>query len=109
MCRSSRRPPPSRAPTGAEPDVQMVSTSASFEDADVVVVVARRATSMRDTLQADGSDLDVRVRGPATMVLLERMESTVAHDAYLAGASAVLSIDASAEELRAALRAIAAG
>jgi len=94
---------------GSEPDVRIVTTSAPSEEADVVVVVPRRATPVSDSLQSDGSDLDTRFRGPPTIVLLERMESAVAHEAYVAGASAVLAIDAGADELRAAIRAIAAG
>jgi DNA-binding NarL/FixJ family response regulator len=78
-------------------------------EADVVIVGPRRAASLDDVLPSDGSDLDERVSGPATMVLLERMDAGTAQDAYAAGASAVLAIDARADELLAALRAIAAG
>lgn len=113
---------------GAEPDVRVVAAAeyrdpsgvagdgglatrslASSDEADVVVLVPRGAASLYDMLPSDGSDLDERFREPATMVLLERMETSTAQEAYAAGASAVLSIDASAEELLAALRAIAAG
>jgi DNA-binding NarL/FixJ family response regulator len=96
---------------GAEPEVRIVGTSVTAEvvgEADVIVLVPRRAP-MSDVLPLDGSDLDERYRGPPTMVLLERMEVSAAQEAYAAGASAVLAIDAGAEELRAALRAVAAG
>jgi DNA-binding NarL/FixJ family response regulator len=43
------------------------------------------------------------------MMLLDRVDAAIAQDAYAAGASAVLAIDAAADELRAALRAVAAG
>jgi DNA-binding NarL/FixJ family response regulator len=113
---------------GAEPEVRIVGTSGSrdeavvvaggtpsahepppMEDVDVVIVVATHAMPLGDVLPSDGSDLDERVTGPATMVLLERTEPSVAQRAYAAGASAVLPIDAGAEELRAAVRAIASG
>ena len=113
---------------GAEPDVRVVAAAeqrdlgamagddesstrslVSPDEVDVVILVSRRAASLDDMLASDGSDLDERIQGPAMMVLLERMEATAAQDAYAAGASAVLTIDASAEELLATLRAIAAG
>ena len=94
---------------GAEPNVEIDSPSASMSDADVVVLVPRRSLMLSEALQADGSDLDGHLRGPPTMVLLERLDAAAAHDAYAAGASAVLPIDAGADELRSALRAIAAG
>jgi DNA-binding NarL/FixJ family response regulator len=110
---------------GAEPDVRIVATSHSRDDAgvaaypahswsesdevDVVIVVPDRATAQGEWPHADGSDLDERALAPATMVLLERMETSAAQDAYASGASAVLAIDASADELHAALRAVAAG
>ena len=82
---------------------------APMREADVVIVVPRGSADVSDVLPSDGSDLDERFRGPATMVLVERLETSSATDAYAAGASAVLPIDASAEELRAAVHAIAAG
>jgi DNA-binding NarL/FixJ family response regulator len=114
---------------GAEPDVRIVETYggpdastlgddetlaartfAHESEVDVVIVVpSTRSASMAGLVSSDGSDLDASSRGPATMVLLERMDAGTAQDAYAAGASAVLAIDAAAEELRAALRAVAAG
>lgn len=113
---------------GAEPGVRIVATTdtldgiedigvgspsahgVTLEDhPDVVVHVPRRSESMSELLRRDGSNLDERSRGPATIVLFERMEASAAQEAYAAGASAVLTIDAGAEELRAALRAVAAG
>ena len=100
---------------GAEPGVQIVASADASDvmeredDVDVVVMVPRRDTSLTGALSPDESDLDERVRGPATMVLLERMEASVAQEVYAAGASAVLALDAGAEELRAAVRAVASG
>ena len=107
---------------GAEPDVRIIATSTRHDaerlsadglfglaDVDVVIVVpGREPESAFSGVSRDASDLDAP-RGAATMVLLEELETTDALDAYAAGASAVLAIDASAEELRAALRAVAAG
>jgi DNA-binding NarL/FixJ family response regulator len=113
---------------GAEPDVRIVATSGARDadehaadaalsalprsalgEVDVVIVAPGHAEPWSELTSFDGSDLDRRENGPATMVLLERMETSVVQQAYAAGASAVLAIDASAEELRAAVRAIAVG
>ncbi|MEO6529239.1 MAG: response regulator transcription factor [Gemmatimonadaceae bacterium] len=117
---------------GSEPDVHVVSTAAQVDrgrdsvgdagdnefpsrshasprEVDVVVMVPRRLASLGDVLFSDGSDLDERFRGPAALVLLERLDTVAAQDAYAAGASAVLAIDARADELLAAVRAVAAG
>jgi DNA-binding NarL/FixJ family response regulator len=113
---------------GSEPDVRIVTTAeqrgagrdagddehstrshALSDEVDVVIVVPRRGSSFDAVLPSDGSDLDERGHEPATMVLLERIEANGALEAYASGASAVLPIDASADELFGALRAIAAG
>ena len=68
---------------------------AGADEADVSVVVA-------DDFANGSADR------PA-LVLLDLMDATAVRDAYAAGASAVLSIDASDQELVGALRALAAG
>jgi DNA-binding NarL/FixJ family response regulator len=109
---------------GDEPDIEIVAAAdhhgdgddgrlepslAGSHEPDVILVVPRRDASVYDELSADQSDLDERHRGPAMMVLLERLEAGAAQAAYEAGASAVLGLDARAEELLAAVRAVAAG
>jgi DNA-binding NarL/FixJ family response regulator len=113
---------------GADPEVRVVAASAhrddhrfpddrvpspdtlgSSEEADVIIVAPRRGAPIAALLGTDDSDLDERSRGPAVMVLLERMDASSARDAYVSGASAVLAIDAGTRELQSALRAVAAG
>jgi two-component system nitrate/nitrite response regulator NarL len=109
---------------GEQPDVEIVAAVnhlgdgddgplehalAVVHEADVTIVVPRRDASVDDELFPDQSDLDERHRGPAMVVLLERLEAGVAQAAYDAGARAVLELDVRAEELLAAVRAVAAG
>ncbi|HEV7994335.1 MAG TPA: response regulator transcription factor [Gemmatimonadaceae bacterium] len=113
---------------GAEPDVRIVESSGirdvarladgggspartdAVESAvDVVILVPSTRQPGAELVASDESDLDTSARGPATMMLLDRVDAAIAQDAYAAGASAVLAIDAAADELRAALRAVAAG
>jgi two-component system nitrate/nitrite response regulator NarL len=109
---------------GGEPDIEIVAAVNYLDDgddgrlehsrvasheADVVLVVPRRDATMDDEFSSEQSDLDERHRGPATIVLLERLDVGAAQVAYEAGASAVLGLDVRAEELVAAVRAVATG
>jgi DNA-binding NarL/FixJ family response regulator len=92
---------------GAEPDLAIVDGEC---EADVVLVVHQQVAEgpSDDATEQEESDLDERSTRPATMVLLERLDADTAREAYGTGASAVLAIDANAEEVVAALRAVAA-
>jgi len=92
---------------GAEPDLAIVDGEC---EADVVLVVHQQVAEgpSNDATEQEESDLDERSTRPATMVLLERLDADTAREAYGTGASAVLAIDANAEEVVAALRAVAA-
>jgi two-component system nitrate/nitrite response regulator NarL len=90
----------------AEEDVVVV---ASARDADVILVAADRAR-LRDELPSfEDAGLDGLSHRAATLVLLDRIETDAVRDAFTAGANAVLTIDASGEELIAAIRAVALG
>jgi DNA-binding NarL/FixJ family response regulator len=87
-----------------EEDMQI----ATSDEADVAIVVVRGGA--RETVSFRGSDVDGDVyHERPTLALLDRMSAESVRDTFAAGASAVLTIDASDEELTAALRAIAAG
>lgn len=91
------------AESAAERDIRVVPAS----EADVTIVV-QRAGALHEESLTRRDDLD-DVRQRPTLVLLEGMDVDVARDAYAAGASGVLSIDSTEEELVAAVRSIAAG
>jgi two-component system nitrate/nitrite response regulator NarL len=91
---------------GVEPDMRVVDEE---YEADVAVIAAMRTGSPDGAADHEESDLDARSAHLATVVLLERVDTDAAREAYAGGAGAVLATETDGDQLVSAIRAVEAG